>query len=86
MIPQLDLLLTPSNGRELVIQQQAPEFGGGFSGGRDGGDEVVVKLRAEGAVVGKSCEFGGGVEGVGGCVHGRGVGVEVGAIAKVGAA
>jgi len=86
LIPLLRLLLTPSHRSKLIIQQQAPELGCGFGAGGNGGDEVVVELVVEGAVVGEFEEFGGGVEGGGAGCEGGWVGGEVGAGAGVGAA
>ena len=86
MIAALDFLLTAADGRELVVDKQAPEFGRGFGVRPDGGDEEIVKGAVEGAVEGEIGDFGGDGEGVGGGVRGGGVGVEVGAVAEVGAA
>ncbi len=79
---------------DLVIDQAAPEFvgeGGGVRGG-DAGDVVVADVVVVVAdvvvvvaVVGEGCEFGGGVEGVGGGVCGGRVGAVVECVAGAGA-
>jgi len=71
LIPLLRLLLTPPNGRKLIIQQQTPKLGCSLRASGDGGDKEVVELVVEGAVVGEFEEFRDGVEGGGvGCEGG----------------
>lgn len=70
----------------MEVDQQSPEFGRCLRGGTNGGYEIIVEFREEFAVVGEFCQFGSGVEGVCGGVAGGWVGVEVGAVAEVGAA
>lgn len=70
----------------MEVDQQSPEFGRCLRGGTNGGYEIIVEIRVECAVVGEFGQFGSGVEGVYGGVAGGWVGVEVGAVAEVGAA
>ncbi len=86
LVPLLRLLLTPPDGRKLIIQQQTPKLGYGLRASGDGGDKEVVELVVEGAVVGKFEEFRGGVEGGGAGCEGVWVRGEVGAGAGVGTA
>lgn len=86
LIPRLDLVLTAADGRELEVDQEAPELRARLRGGADRGDEVIVEGGAVGAVVGELEGFGCRVEGVGRRVARGRVRVEVGAVAFVGAA
>lgn len=78
--------MAPAYGRELVIDQQAPELRRGLRGGANGGDEVVAECAGVGTVEGEFGELGCGVEGCGGGVARFGVRVVVCAIARVRAA
>lgn len=78
--------MAAADGGEVVIDEEAPEFGRGLGVGPDRGDEEVVKVGAEGAVEWEMGEFGGSVEGGGWGVAGFWVCVVVGAVTLVGPA
>lgn len=86
VLPGRRLLLAAADGREVPVEQDAPELGGGLRGGADGGDEEVVEGRFVGAVEGEGVLLGGGGEGGGAGGAWGGVGVVVGAVAVVVAA
>lgn len=54
-VPELDALLTAADGRELEIEQDAPELGGGLGVGRDTRDEEVIELGVERSA--QLCEY-----------------------------
>lgn len=78
--------LAAADWGELIIDEEAPEFGGGLRIGSNGGDKEVVKVVGEGAVEWEMGELGGSVEGGGWGIAEFWVCVEVGAITLVGAA
>lgn len=75
--------MAAADGGELIIDEEAPEFGWGLGVGPDGGDEEVIKGNFEGPVEWETGELGGGVEGGGWSVPGVRVGVVVGTVALV---
>jgi hypothetical protein len=79
----LGLELAAADGRELVVDEQAPELGGGLGTAADAHDKKVVELGVEGAVEGEFGLLGGRCERVGGRVSWYGVRVAVRASARV---
>lgn len=61
MVPNLNLLLATTDGCKLVVEQQAPELSSGLRGVGDGGDEIIFKRVAVGAVIGESEQLGSGI-------------------------
>ena len=81
VVPRLHLLLTAAYRRELVVEEQAPEHGRGFGGSGNGGNEVVVEILVEGAVVWELGHLGRGIKGISASVAWGRVGSKVGTVA-----